>query len=224
MTARLRRASLELGLLVALLGTIAAFGPRTAAAAECSPFHVRLEPSTWNTSRAADLGRAIGQTFLAEDTLISRITVWRPPNFPTSLGAHLYVTGVGAGTDRPDMGQILLDGPTLLVHDSDPPGQFIEMSFVLDPPLALPGPGLYAFFLRTEFCSPASWYIVANNTNPYPYGLYWITGRVDTGPCRVRPVDSGENNTDLLFDIEFCSTRVTPTHAGTWGRLKVIYR
>jgi hypothetical protein len=98
------------------------------------------------------------------------------------------------------------------------------MVFVLDPPLALPRPGLYAFFLRTEFCSPGSWYIVANNTNPYPYGLYWLTGRISTSSCHLRPVEAGENNTDLLFDIEFCTNRVTAARAGTWGELKLLYR
>jgi len=194
------------------------------AESECAPFHVRLDPSMANTSRPADLGRAIAQTFLAEDTLIARITVWLPPNFPTAFGAHLYVTGVDETNGRPDVGQILLDGPTVHVGNSDPPGQFIEMPFVLDPPLTLPRPGIYAFFLRTEFCSPASWYIVASNTNPYPYGLFWQTSRVDNPPCHLGNIIGGENNTDLLFDIEFCTTRVTPIHSGSWGSLKVIYR
>jgi hypothetical protein len=194
-----------------------------AAQTNCVPFHVRLDPSIANTSRPADLGSSVCHTFLAEDTLIARITVWLPPNFPSSIGAHLYVTATDAN-GRPDVSQILLDGPTIHVGDSDPPGQFIEMPFVLNPPLVLPFPGTYAFFLRTEFCSPASWYIVANNTNPYPYGLYWLTGRVDSSPCRLRPVVGGENNTDLLFDIEFCGTRITSVHQGTWGTLKTIDR
>jgi hypothetical protein len=189
----------------------------------CAPFHVRLDPSTWNTSRAADLGSAIGQTFLAEDTLITRITLWLPPNYPTAFGAHLYVTGVDVN-GRPNTGEVFLDGPTVHVDNNVPPGQFIEMPFVLDPPLALPRPGTYAFFLRTEFCSPASWFIVANNTNPYPDGAFWLTGRVDNPPCHLRPVVASSDVVDLLFDIEFCTSRVTAARAGTWGDLKVLYR
>ena len=218
MTVRVRGTLMKL----VVLGSLVVVARPAASQSDCVPFHVRLDPSIANTSRPADLGRAIGQTFLAEDTLIAGITVWLPPNFPSSIGAHLYVTATDEN-GRPDVSQILLDGPTLHVGDSDPPGQFIEMPFVLNPPLVIPHPGTFAFFLRTEFCSPASWYIVANNTNPYPYGLYWLTGRVDT-VCRLRPVLGGEDNTDLLFDIEFCTTHVTSVHPGGWGTLKVRYR
>jgi hypothetical protein len=217
-----------LRLIAILVGSVAtmtvAVPCAEAADPQCIPFHVRLDLSIWNTSRPADLGRSIAQTFLAEDTLITGITVWLPPDHPTAFGAHLYVTDVDETNGRPNTDQILLDGPTVHVNNDVPPGQFIEMPFVLDPPLALPRPGMYAFFLRTEFCSPASWSIVASNANPYPYGLYWLTGRVDNPPCHLRPVAGGENNTDLLFDIEFCTTRVPAARAGTWGELKVLYR
>jgi hypothetical protein len=162
---------------------------------------------------------------LAQDTIITKITVWRPPNTPSSVGMHLYVTGTDSAMVRPLVAEMLLDGPTVTVFDSDPPGQAIEVPFVLDPPLVLPGVGTYAFFLQAEGCSPgAVWYIRANETNPYPDGLYWITGRVVNPPCHLRFVDGGENNTDLLFDIEFCDTHPTPTRRQTWGELKVIYR
>ena len=83
---------------------------------------------------------------------------------------------------------------------------------------------MYAFFLRTEFCSLASWYIVANNANPYPFGMYWLTNRVDNPPCHLGNIIGAEDTTDLLFDIEFCSTRVTQIGPRSWGTLKVIYR
>jgi hypothetical protein len=126
--------------------------------------HVALDPSTWNTFRSPFSGSAVGQTFLAADTLIKSITVWRPPGNYSVWSAHLYVTRTDAN-GRPTVGQTLLDGPTLTVLDSDPPGQLIPMPFVLDPPLTLPGPGVYAFFLHV--CTPGSvWNIVANDTDP----------------------------------------------------------
>jgi hypothetical protein len=202
----------------------AIIAPPRAGAADPECAHIRLDPSIWNTSRTSDLGSAIGQTFLAEDTVITRVTVWRPPNNRSVVGAHLYITGVDAN-GRPDVGQILLDGPTLTVFDSAPPGQFIELSFLLDPPLALPSPGTYAFFLQNAGClTAAAWQIVASNANPYPSGMHWLTGRVDNSPCHLRAVIGGEDNTDLLFDIEFCSSGITSSHAKSWGSLKVIYR
>src|SRR5205809_4753058 len=48
------------------------------AAADCSPVTVGTDTTSWNGhSRATALGAAEGQTFLARDTLISRLTVWR---------------------------------------------------------------------------------------------------------------------------------------------------
>ena len=192
----------------------------------CTSVHVRLDPRTWNAARADFLGKALGQTFLARDTLISRLTVWRPPNYPSPIGAHLYITEVDTTRTppRPNTGAILLDGPTLRVYDSDPPGQLIEMSFVIDPPLRLPRPGLYAFFLQAEDCNQGqSWWILANDQNPYPYGIFWMTGRVSY-PCHLRAVDSGEDNVDLLFDIEYCRPDAnTPVRRGSWGQLKVRY-
>jgi hypothetical protein len=212
--------------IVGLFVVAASMAPPQAIAAdpECAPFHIRLDPSIWNTSRSPIGATALGQTFLANDTLITKITVWRPANTPSVWGAHLYVTGTNV-SGRPDVQQILLDGPTVIVHDSSPPGSIIEMPFVLDPPVRLPRPGVYAFFLQPEGCTPgAVWMILANDADPYPYGLYWITGRVDNPPCHLRAVDGGSNNTDLLFDIQFCSTAATTVRTGPWGRLKVIYR
>ena len=219
------------GVALCLLGLLCASieaRPVHAASADtvCTPVHVRLDPRTWNSAAADFLGEAQGQTFLAMDTVITRLTVWRYPNDRSVIGAHLYITGVDTmwTPPRPNTHVILLDGPTIHVYDSDPPGQLIEMPFVIDPPLHLPRPGLYAFFLQGENCNQGqSWVIVANDRNPYPYGLYWWTGRVNY-PCYLRGVDGGVDNLDLLFDIEFCRPdTTTPTRKSTWGQLKMRY-
>lgn len=194
-------------------------------AATCLSDTVGLDPSIWNTGRGTFFGRALGQTFLAEDTVITRITVWRPPNIIDVVGAHLFVTTVDFQTPpRPFTQGILQDGPTVVVRDSDPPGQLIRMDFVIEPPLALPAPGTYAFLLQREGCDSGETRIAASSNNPYPYGIYWITGRTIFGPCALRSVDGGSDNTDLIFEIEFCKPDVTPVRARTWGELKLLYR
>ena len=148
-------------------------GAPNAAETVCTPVHVGLDPATWNTSYGPILGEALGQVFLAEDTLITRLTVWRRPDNRSVDGAHLYITAVDTTRTppRPDTGTILLDGPTVYVYDSDPPGQLIEMAFVIDPPLALPRPGLYAFFLQEANCDQAeAWRIVATIRTLTPTG------------------------------------------------------
>jgi hypothetical protein len=184
---------------------------------------VGLDPSIWNTGRGTFFGRALGQTFLAVDTVITRITVWRPPNIIDVVGAHLIVTTVDPN-QRPVTQEVLLDGPTVRVRDSDPPGQLIRLDFVIEPPLVLPRPGLYAFFLQREDCDSGETRLVASTSNPYPYGIYWLTGRTIFLPCGLRSVDGGEDYTDLIFEIEYCKPDVTAVRARSWGELKMLYR
>lgn len=158
----------------------------------CSPVHVGLDPAAWSTGRGTFAGRALGQTFLAQDTIITKLTVWRPPNLPNVLGAHLIITEVNTSRapPRPNTGAILLNGPTLHVYDSNPPGELVELAFVIAPPLHLPRPGLYAFFLQTEACDQGEFRVIASDKNPYPYRIYWGSSRlrlsVPFGACRRR--------------------------------------
>jgi hypothetical protein len=224
------------GLRVLVAGLVAAWGALTVtvdpwmawADATCVPDTTGLNPAIWTTARGTFLGHALGQTFLAKDTLITKVTVWRPPNLPNVLGMHLFITAVDTiwSPPRPNAHQILLDGPTLHITDSNPPGQLVEVRFDLDPPLALPRPGYYAFFLQTEGCDAGEFMLVANEQNPYPFGIYWITGRAGQfTPCYLAGVAGGSDNTDLIFRIEFCrTTSTTPVRSSTWGRLKATYR
>jgi hypothetical protein len=193
------------------------------AASACFPDTVGLDSSLWNTGRGTFFGRALGQTFLAPDTVITRITVWRPPNIIDVVGAHLFVTTVDAN-QRPVAQGILLDGPTVIVRDSDPPGQLVRVDFVIDPPLTLPAPGLYAFFIQRQDCDIGETRLAASTNNPYAHGIYWLTGRTVFLPCLLANVTGGEDYTDLIFEIEFCNTRETPVRERTWGELKLLYR
>ena len=221
------RAALRLSLVLgaALGNSLSSNSWASPADSACELSHVRLDPAIWNIRSGTFLGRAVGQTFFAPETLISSLTVWRPPNQPSAVGVHLFVTEVDTQLARPQANPPFFDGPTIIRYDSDPPGQLIEMRFVLEPPLALPHRGLYAFFLQAAGCWPGEINFIANNTNPYPHGIHWITGRVEQPPpCYLRGVDRGNDSADILFDIEFCGSGSTPTLPTSWGRLKVIYR
>jgi hypothetical protein len=155
-----------------------------------------------------------------------KVTVWRPPNDRSAIGAHLWVVRVDSSfvLPRPDVSKVLLDGPTVTVYDSNPPGQIIEMPFVIDPPLVLPGRGQYAWLLQPAGCwQGEAWEIAADYNNPYSDGVYWQSGRVQ-GSCYLRGFDVWEDSTDLLFKVDFCVDQTTPTLKKSWGALKVIYR
>jgi len=211
-----------------LLGLAPGFAspPASVAGTPCTPVTIGLDPAIRTMVRGTFLGGALGQTFYAPETSISRVTVWRPPNDIDAVGTHLWITGVDTAVfvGQPITSDLLLDGPTVFIRDSDPPGQLIEMSFVIDPPLALPGPGTYAFFLQREHCDGGETFIIGSDVDPYPQGIYWITPRISMAECHLRPVTGGGNNDDLLFRIEFCGGLPTPARSKTWGELKAIYR
>jgi hypothetical protein len=199
-----------------------------AAAGDCTEVIAGNDTTLWNTSRGTFLGEAVGQTFHASDTLITRITVWRPPN-DTFLGAfenRLFVTAVDSTSfhpREPNTWAILQSGPSVLVRDSDPPGLPIRMDFILAPPPALPGRGTYAFFIQREGCDPGETRIIGKEPGNYNQGEIWYTGRTTTLPCALMPAWAWED-VDFCFEIEYCREVTTPTHPKTWGRLKAIYR
>ena len=124
---------------------------------------------------------------------------------------------------RPNTGDILLDGPTLHVYDSDPPGQLVELSSCLIPRYPYRGQGCTPSFFRLRTANQGEFDIIANSGNPYPYGIYWQTGRQQSllsSRCR-----GGGDILDLIFDIEFCRPdQLTPVLKRSWGQIKSIYR
>ncbi len=188
---------------------------------------VSIDTSMANSWVVAWAGRAWGQVFLAPDTLIQSITVWRRSipgvnEFPMKL----YISEVDS-TERPITDQLLLDGPSVvLTIDGD--GVTPErVDYVFDPPFALPRTGKFFFAIKDEVCFGAV-DLLSNNTNPYPHGKAWQAEPAnlfcdDLGCC---PWDFG-GNIDLIFDIVFClsSTTDVPFPRGdSWGKIKAGYR
>lgn len=168
------------------------------------------------------LGKARGQTFLALDTLIQSITLWRVAFQDTNdFGWHLYIIATDS-LGRPAPDSVILDGPTIWnrIGDGVHP---IPFRFEFDPPFALPGPGKYEFAIVGQPCS--GWFeILYASTNPYPDGEGWSHGRSSITGCRPRNYPTEQPNIDMVFEIEFCETSTTPVLQESWGKLKAHYR
>ncbi len=202
--------------------------PALAQPTPCTRDTVGLDPSMANSSLGTFLGSALGQTFLASDTLLTRITVWRPPNQINAVGTRLFVTIVDTTfspprpiTTWPSNG-IIQDGPTVFIRDGDP-GQHIRMDFVLDPPLALPRPRMYAMFFQREGCDIGETRLITAEPGVYAPGTYWDSPRTAGGSCYLRPTNDWLD-IDLIFELEFCRDVQTPALRRTWGSVKTIYR
>jgi len=182
------------------------------ASCDCLPVSVGLDSSQADNSGGSLLGEGIGQTFLAADTLITSLTVWRVQD-EDAVGMHLYFVGVDS-TGRPEYDNILLDGPSLYMLNGH------EFTFQFDPPFALPRPGKYAFFLFTAPCIGLFDILATDHPDAYPDGEVWATGR---SPC-VMNGDLRSYPADFCFRVEFCRDVVTATKRETWGQLKTRYR
>src|SRR5881409_471447 len=114
-------------------------------AQSCSPESVGVDTSLADHSflgvGAID-GEGPGETFMAVDTLIRSITVWRVAvQTPNATPMKLWITEADS-IGMPLIGNVVFDGPALSVPYGDGIHP-IEIQYSFDPPLALPHRGRY---------------------------------------------------------------------------------
>ena len=197
------------------------FGARPAASAPCSMATVSVDTSEAELFMGVRCGEGPGQTFVAEDTLIHSVTVWRASG-QTPYGGHLklWIAGVDS-SGAPDFENILLDGPVITVPFGDGVHP-IKMEFVLDPPFRLPGPGRY-YFAAQDYCG-GHWGLLASASDPYPGGHAWRSGISCFDGCYLSPYPYSFDSYDLVFTIAFCRDVATGAGRRSWGQLKLLYR
>lgn len=187
----------------------------------CAPSSISVDHALADSSVLAWGCRGFGQVFLATDTLIQSISIWRPPQ-PALDGRprFLFITGTDS-LGRPDIDRLLLDAGPLVrqVGDGVSP---VEYRWVFDPPFALPGRGKYFFDVLAAYYS--SWLIPAVTTDPYPNGEAWSTTAVWDCSRPAWPYGDDPPTLDLVFEVRFCETGSTVAVPTSWGKLKVIYR
>ena len=167
------------------------------------------------------LGEAFGQVFLASDSLISAITVWRIASEAwNDTGWHLFITATDSlGAPAPN--SILLDGPTL-VHSYGDGVHPIPFRFAFNPPFALPHAGKYYFAIQANPCD-GFFNMEFNDYNVYPDGEFWRNGRTIYSGCYLRNYPEKFPQVDLVFTVEFCRP-MPPALTSTWGAVKDRYR
>jgi hypothetical protein len=206
-------------ILTALLAICAFTWTSRSLASSCPTSSIGVDTSKANGLDGPILGEAVGQVFLASDTLISTITVWRiTSEVWNDTGWHLFITRADSlGVPVPN--SILLDGPTVVNSYGDGVHP-IPMRFVFDPPYALPGRGHYYFAIQANPCD-GFFNMELNGNNAYPDGNVWLNGRTDV--CHLRNFPEQFPQVDMVFTIEFCDPS-TPAVSETWGRVKARYR
>ena len=198
-------------------------------AQSCEPQVVGLDTTFANSIVVPFFGRAWGQVFLAPDTLVKSITVWRRYHLEGVINLdpmHLYITKVDS-TGRPLVEEVLLDGPSIVISTVGDGMTNDKVQYSFDPPFSLPEPGRYFFAIKEEWCD-AHFILLSDSLDSYPDGKAW----------RIEPINflceglgccaSGLGvNFDLIFEVEFCllpTTDVPFPKEDSWGKIKADYR
>ncbi len=187
-------------------------------AATCQVRSAGVDTSMANGLDGPILGESVGQVFLASDTLLSSITVWRIASEDTNYtGWHLYIARADS-TGRPVPSSVLLDGPTMF-HPYGDGVHPIPIRFDFEPPFALPGPGHYEFAIQAYPCD-AFFNMLLNHANAYPDGAVWLHTR--SSECHLANFPEQFPLVDMVFTLEFCAA-ITPAEPATWGQVKARY-
>jgi hypothetical protein len=159
--------------------------------------------------------------FIAPDTLIQSITVWRQPDqFENQVPMHLFIGAMSAADSlRPDPLAILLNGPIVSLQGASESARPVR--FELNPPWALPSAGRYFFAIKEDACV-AAFVLLTDSLGTYPHGDLWqVTPR--PGCVELGNNAHWQGGVDLIFELEFC-TPIVATQPTSWGGVKSIYR
>ena len=220
-----REASHEGALVLATVSVLLLAAPG-ALRAECSKTTIGIDPSIANSSGSPLLAEAIGETFIARDTLITSFTVWHVPEFVVSrdVGIKAYIVPTDS-TGAPITAEPLWRGALQIPSRGDGVHP-VEVTWTIDPPLVLPHRGRYAWFILQDLCHTDFSILAVNNVyadrDAFEEGVGWVTSR---GTCVDLDASVFEApHGDLIFKMEFCHDVATSTRRTTWGTLKSIYR
>src|SRR5262249_16508793 len=185
-------------------------------AGTCVPREIGPDTSLATAGAPMEFGHGIGETFMATDTLIEAITVWRAAADDTSFaGWDLFIVGTDS-LGVPDLTKMLLHRK--IVH-APYAALLAPMTFSFDPPFALPAPGKYELAVQLYPCGGLG-YLLLSQTDVYPDGELWYHNRA---PCDHLSGGSESPTYGLIFNIVFCEQSV-PTEPATWGRTRARYR
>ncbi len=222
-TARCRALSVVAAVLVtaSLLWLGRSASVALAGGSPCITSGVGIDPAQ-ATSSAGNLlsSESTGQTFVAADSGLRSIAVWRVASEGANLGA-IYVTVTETNVSGQPLTDLPLATSSTLSNSSGDGVTPTEFLWQFDPPVALKAGTRYAFFLRTCGTTPYVDFLARGMPDLYVDGCLWATTR--GSGCDLPQGVVQFPDADLIFRIEFCGSGA-PVRRETWGQLKTVYR
>jgi hypothetical protein len=193
----------------------------SSARADCPTQSVDVDPSLATAREIAFLGEDFGETFVARDSFLVRVTLWQPAGtdtFPVPITFLLFDTDA-AGT--PLRSTALLVGPTVTIPVGNSAGP-VAVSFELSPAFRLPHLGSFQAAFRAP-CESGLWLLECGG-NPFAEGSFqWNRA----ARCPPWSQVTAYPTVDLAFSAELCDhdpSSTTPAAGTSWGQLRAIYR
>jgi hypothetical protein len=122
---------------------------------------------------------------------------------------------------KPHTHLVVYEGPTISVVSSDTTKP-TRIQYDFDPPISLPRPSQYCFWIQ-EVCTGYA-DLQIDPSDDYPGGHLWQTYRSNFDGCILRDYPRSLVGADLAFEIVFCRVETTSARQDTWGSLKILYR
>jgi len=203
-----------------MLRFLCALALASSARADCPTQAVTVDPALATSRDVAVLGEDFGETFVARDSFLVRVTLWQPAgtdSVPVPITLLIYDTDA----DGRPMHSPLFVGPTVTIPQGNSAGP-VAVTFDLLPALRLPHLGSIQAAFRAP-CGDRLW-LLQCGSDPFPDGSFqWNRGAW----CPPWSQVSAYPTVDLAFSAELCDhdpSTTTPAARTSWGQLRAIYR
>ena len=189
--------------------------------APCPTHAARVDTSVAiSRTDTATMGDDFGQTFVAQDSFLTRVVLWEPPDGERYGGPATLVIYDCSATGAPLHYTPDITGPSVPI----PPGggvAKIPLVFNCSPAIRLPHLGWFEVAFRVP-CGDRLWFC-RTVSGVLPVGNF-VWNMVSRCPPLGGPEAYPDD--DLLVDIETCDhdpSGNTAAVPATWGRVKAIY-
>jgi hypothetical protein len=175
----------------------------SASSETCYPVAIGVQPAPADTAVYPFACRGWGEVFVATDTLIHSISVWRPaqPAY-RDTPRQLFITETFDDPQAtPDVSRVLLTGSVLVIPNGDGVHP-VEYRWTFDPPFALPHRGKFFFDIMADNWTACT--VMADTTDPYPGGVAVKTSPDFNCSQPGPPFDIDDPKRDLAFQVQFC--------------------
>lgn len=187
--------------------------------ADCS--RQGVDPALTTRVDVAALGEDFGETFVARDSFLTRVTLWQPAHSDTVPVPITFLLIDADSSGLPERRQVLVVGPTVTVPKGNSEGP-VAVTFDLSPAIKLPHLGSF----QAAFKAPCGLrlFLLYSSDNPFPDGFEQFNR---SSLCPPWGGTFPYWTADIAFEVQLCDVDpnpIVPAAQWSWGKVRAIYR